>query len=72
MNNNQKQHLRTPQAAEYLGISASSMEKMRVYGNGPRYAKLGKLVIYAVSDLDVWVSERKKLSTSEYQSDICL
>jgi len=59
----QKLHLRTPQAAEYLGLSASVMEKMRLRGDGPPYAKLGRLVIYDVSDLDAWVNARKRTST---------
>jgi predicted DNA-binding transcriptional regulator AlpA len=65
----QNLHLRTPQAAEYLGISTSSMEKMRMRGDGPPYAKLGRLVIYAMNDLDAWVKAHKRLSTIE-PSDI--
>lgn len=59
----QKQHLRTPQAAEYLCLSASVMEKMRLRGDGPPYAKLGRLVIYDVSDLEEWINARKRMST---------
>ena len=61
----QKLHLRTPQAAEYLGLSTSNMEKMRLRGDGPPYAKLGRLVIYDMSDLDAWVNARKRTSTLE-------
>jgi predicted DNA-binding transcriptional regulator AlpA len=60
-----KLHLRTPEAADYLGLSASTMEKMRLRGNGPRYAKLGRLVVYAIADLEAWVDTRKRLSTLE-------
>ena len=59
----QQMHLRTPQAAEYLGLSSSVMEKMRIRGDGPAYAKLGRLVVYAVSDLEVWVNAHKRTST---------
>ena len=58
-------HMRTPQAAAYLGLSSSTMEKMRLRGNGPPYAKFSRLVIYAVSDLDDWVGSHKRLSTIE-------
>jgi predicted DNA-binding transcriptional regulator AlpA len=61
----QKLHLRTRQAAEYLGLSISNMEKMRFKGDGPPYAKLGRLVIYEMSDLDAWVNARKRTSTLE-------
>jgi predicted DNA-binding transcriptional regulator AlpA len=59
----QRLHLRTPQAAEYLGLSTSTMEKMRLRADGPRYAKLGRLVVYAITDLDAWVDVHKRTST---------
>jgi predicted DNA-binding transcriptional regulator AlpA len=59
----QTMHLRTPQAADYLGLSTSVMEKMRLRGDGPSYAKLGRLVIYAICDLDAWVNANKRTST---------
>jgi predicted DNA-binding transcriptional regulator AlpA len=59
----QKLHLRTRQAAEYLSLSASVMEKMRVRGDGPPYAKLGRMVIYNIGDLDAWVNASKRTST---------
>jgi len=65
MSNYQKLHLRTAEAADYIGLSASTMEKMRLYGEGPRYAKLGRSVIYAITDLDAWVNAHKRSSTSE-------
>lgn len=65
----QKLRFKTPQAAEYLGISRSNMEKMRLRGNGPPYAKLGRLVIYDIADLDAWVNSRKRMSTIE-ESDM--
>lgn len=58
-------HLRTPQAAEYLGLSTSTIEKMRLRGDGPRYAKLGRLVVYAIPDLEAWVEGHKRLSTTD-------
>ena len=42
------------QAAAYLGLI-----KMRITGEGPRYAKVGRRVIYDMADLDAWVEERK-------------
>lgn len=63
MMNMQPLHLRTPDAAKYLGLSASTMEKMRLRSDGPRYAKLGRLVVYAITDLDAWVDARKRTST---------
>ena len=33
--------LRTSEAAHYMGLSASSLEKMRISGRGPRFTRLG-------------------------------
>lgn len=61
----QKRKLRTKEAAHYVGLSPSTMEKRRVYGNGPRYTKLGRVVVYDVMDLDAWVSANSRTSTSD-------
>ena len=57
--------LRTTEAASYLCLSKSTLEKLRLTGGGPRYAKLGKIVTYALPDLAAWAAERTRTSTSE-------
>jgi predicted DNA-binding transcriptional regulator AlpA len=58
--------LRTPAAAQYLGLTASTLEKMRLYGTGPYFIRLGvRAVGYSVSDLDEWIECRRRRSTSE-------
>lgn len=58
--------LRAPAAAEYLGLSVSTLAKMRVRGDGPTYAKAGaRIVLYDRDDLDRWLNARKRRSTSE-------
>jgi predicted DNA-binding transcriptional regulator AlpA len=50
-------HLRTPAAAEYVGLSASTLEKLRLTGGGPAYFKSGrKIVVYSTADLDAWLA----------------
>lgn len=56
--------LRTPEAAEYIGLSKSTLEKLRVTGGGPAYSPLGRAVVYRLDDLDEWVLARKRNSTS--------
>jgi predicted DNA-binding transcriptional regulator AlpA len=57
-------YLKTPDAAVYLGMGASTLERLRVQGSGPRFHKLGsKSVRYLVDDLDTWA--RPATSTSE-------
>ena len=57
--------LRTKEAAEFLSLSARTLEKHRTYGTGPRYRKLGGRVVYALEDLQEWVSAGAKQSTSD-------
>lgn len=50
--------LKTPDAAAYLGLSRRTLEKWRGAGKGPRYSRLGRSVVYAVSDLDDFARAR--------------
>lgn len=52
--------LNTPQAAFYVGLSARTLEKMRLEGRGPRYRKHGRYVRYHIEDLDVWSKGRSE------------
>lgn len=56
-------------AAKRLGLSKSTLAKMRVYGTGPAYSKLGRRVVYTVADLDAWVASKRFTSTSEYPTE---
>jgi predicted DNA-binding transcriptional regulator AlpA len=61
---------RTPQAAEYIGLAASTLEKMRVYGTGPRWVRLTRRAVgYDVKDLDVYLESQRRTSTSD-QGDV--
>ena len=62
--------LRTPHAAEYLGLSPRTLEKHRTYGTGPRYRKIGGRVIYLVADLRSWADLGARHSTSESTAHI--
>jgi predicted DNA-binding transcriptional regulator AlpA len=58
--------LRTPEAATYVGLSPSTLEKMRIQGIGPTYEKSGrKIVVYRISDLEAWLAARRRTSTSD-------
>jgi excisionase family DNA binding protein len=54
-----KGYLRTAQAAQYLGIGQSTLERMRANSEGPAHRVIGaKIVIYAISDLDAYASRK--------------
>lgn len=57
--------MRTQEAAEYCGSSVSTFEKLRLYGGGPRYVKLGRRVVYDPADLDTWLAANRRTSTSD-------
>jgi predicted DNA-binding transcriptional regulator AlpA len=51
---------RTREAAEYLGLAASTLEKMRLSSDGPRFVRLGgRAVGYDVRDLDSWLDQQR-------------
>ena len=49
------------EAAEYIGMSTSYLQKDRMNGilpnrvPGPRYAKVGRRIMYLRDDLDAWL-----------------
>ena len=57
--------LDTLEAATYAGLGKSTLEKLRLYGGGPTYIKVGKRVVYDISDLDAWLASRRRQSTSQ-------
>ena len=61
-----KKMFRTPDAAQYLAVGQSTLERMRITGTGPRWHKLGaRIVTYAIEDLDDWANNQVRMSTSE-------
>jgi excisionase family DNA binding protein len=59
-------YLSTAQVADYLNISKSWLEKLRVSGFGPPFYKVGpRRVLYKREDLDQWIGECRVNSTSE-------
>ena len=58
--------LRVRDAARYLGLSKSFLDKLRLTGDGPAFFKLGrKVVAYRREDLDSWLAGKRRISTSE-------
>ncbi|WBQ11226.1 helix-turn-helix domain-containing protein [Hyphomonadaceae bacterium ML37] len=53
------------ETASYLGLSVSTLAKLRLTGEGPRYVRLGRRVLYDPADLDTWIASRKRYSTSD-------
>lgn len=62
--------LTTDEAALFLGVARSTLEKARVAGTGCRYAKLGRTVRYRRVDLEEYLTDRIVQSTSELASEV--
>jgi excisionase family DNA binding protein len=53
------EYLRTPEAAEYLGLSRQYLEIARHRGVGPAFCKLGRAVRYRKIALDEWAQRHE-------------
>ena len=62
--------LRTKEAAEFLSLSARTLEKHRTYGTGPSYHKLGGRVVYAIDELESWAARGAVTSASDPRGSI--
>ena len=62
--------LRTKEAAEFLSLSARTLEKHRTYGTGPAFRKLGGRVVYAIDDLEAWADRGAVTSTSDPRGSV--
>lgn len=57
--------LRPRDAAALLGLSESTLAKLRLSGSGPQFQKLGRSVRYMRSSVEGWVQARSRQSTSD-------
>ena len=56
------------EAGVYVGFKAGWLAKLRMYGRGPKYIKLGRRIRYARSDLDAWIAAGRSVSTSRQKT----
>lgn len=59
-----RRRLRVPEAAAYCGVSTSLLNRLRVSGGGPPYSKISSIVSYDPDDLDAWLLQHRRTSTS--------
>lgn len=52
------------QAAEYLGLAVSTLNKWRCHGGGPKFLKMGRAVRYRAEDLEEYLVIASRVSTS--------
>lgn len=61
----QRRMLRVREAAIYLGVSVAYLNALRCKGGGPVFCKLSRAVAYHPDDLEKWLVERRRTSTSD-------
>lgn len=59
------QYLDTKALAGRTGLSASYWNQTRLRGDGPEFLKIGRRVLYRWADVEAWLAERRRQSTSE-------
>lgn len=62
--NTTKEWLSTAEAAEYLSLSRSHLNKLRCIGGGPRFSAATRAIRYRRADLDAWMEDHYKASNS--------
>jgi len=63
-------YLKTDEAARYLGLSSSLLNKLRLTGGGPVFVRLaGRAIRYRRADLDAWADASAMASTSQAPGD---
>ena len=65
----QAPQLLTPyQVAARVGLSVSTLAKMRLKGGGPSYVKLGASVRYAEDTLASWIADQPRYTSTAASS----
>jgi excisionase family DNA binding protein len=55
------------EAAAFLNVSKSFIDKLRCHGGGPLFVRLGsRKILYRRTDLENWARQRRYDSTSQY------
>jgi predicted DNA-binding transcriptional regulator AlpA len=58
--------LNAREAAVFLRLSKSTLDKLRTRSEGPKFIRLGRKILYDKVDLIEWARARRFGSTTEY------
>lgn len=61
--------LKSQEAADFLGVSVSWLNKSRMRGAGPVYLKMGGSVRYALPDLEAWLAAQRRTAVYDHAND---
>lgn len=60
-----KNYLTTGKLAEFLNISEQTLNKWRWEGKGPRFMKLGSRVVYDQTEVEAYLAQQVRCSTTD-------
>ncbi len=60
--------LTVSEAARWLKLSESFLNKARLTGSGPKFLRLSRSIRYRVEDLEAWAAQGVATSTAEYMA----
>ena len=58
-------NLTTKEAAERMRLTARTLANWRVKGEGPRFIKMGRKVLYPLAEIEAYERDRLRISTSQ-------
>lgn len=61
-----EEYLNTKELAKHIKTSPRTLERWRTEGQGPKYYKLGRKVIYKSDDVIAYLESNKYSHTSQY------
>ncbi len=64
-----KKFLTAKDAASIMGLATQTLAKYRVTGESPPYHKIGRKIVYDREQLEAWMAERRRRSTSDTGSN---
>lgn len=56
------------EASAWLKLSERTLERLRLTGDGPRFVKAGRRVLYRQEDLSAWIASHLRSNTSEVRA----
>lgn len=62
--------IREREAAAILGLAVKTLQRWRWEGRGPRFHKIGAAVRYDIAELERFIADAERLSTSEPPSRV--
>lgn len=63
------EYLTVKEAAHFLRVSKSFLDKLRCTGGGPSFTRVGRKILYRRIDLEAWTRRHRFENTSQYGQD---